>query len=101
MITSHRKLRNEARVHVEGRAGRSVWARDSRKIWSEHPVPQVAVLKHRLRRVAVREVAGEIGGTAEVEDVLAELESKSHRGAAPATPGSSRRFVPLQRSSRA
>ena len=67
------------------------------KIWSEHPFPQVAVLKHRLRCVAVRELAGEIGGAAEVEDVLAKLESESHRGAAPATLGSSR----LRRPSRA
>ena len=35
------------------------------------------MLKHSLRRVAVKELAGEIGGAAEVEDVLAELESES------------------------
>ena len=52
------------------------------------------MLKHRLRRVAVQELAAEIGGAAEVEDVLAELESESHRGAAPAKPQSSRLFVP-------
>ena len=52
------------------------------------------MLKHRLRRVAVQELAEEIGGVAEVEDVLAELESESHRGAAPAKPQSSRPFVP-------
>ena len=52
------------------------------------------MLKHRLRRVAVQELAEEIGGAAEVEDVLAELESESHRGAAPAKPQSSRPFVP-------
>ena len=37
------------------------------------------MLKHCLRRVAVQELAEEIGGAAEVEDVLAELESESHR----------------------
>ena len=51
------------------------------------------MLKHRLLRVAVQELAEEIGGAAEVEDVLAELESESHRGAAPAKPQSSRPFV--------
>ena len=66
----------------------------SKKFLSEHPFPQVAVLKHRLRRVAVQELAEEIGGAAEVEHVLAELESESHRGAAPAKPQSSRPFVP-------
>ena len=49
------------------------------------------MLKHRLRRVAVQELAEEFGGAAEVEDVLADLE---HRGAAPAKPQSSRPFVP-------
>ena len=44
---------------------------------SEHPFPSVAVLKHRLRRVPVQELAEEIGGAAEVEDVLAELQSES------------------------
>ena len=52
------------------------------------------MLKHRLRRVAVQELPEEIGGAAEVEDVLAELESESHCGAAPAKPQSSRPFVP-------
>ena len=52
------------------------------------------MLKHRLRRVAVQELAEGIGGAAEVEDVLAELESESHRGTAPAKPQSSRPFVP-------
>ena len=66
----------------------------SPKFLFEHPFPQVAVLKHHLRHVAVQEVAEEIGGAAEVEDVLAELESESHRGAAPAKPQSSRPFVP-------
>ena len=46
----------------------------------------VAVLKHRLRGVAVQELTAEIGDAAGVEDVLAELESKSHRGVAPETP---------------
>ena len=64
----------------------------SKKILPEHTFPQVAVLEHRMRRVAVQELAGEIGGTAEVEDVLAELESESHRGAAPAMHESSGRF---------
>ena len=41
--------------------------------WSAHP--QVAVLKHRLRRVAVQELKAEMGSVAEVEDVLAELGS--------------------------
>ena len=50
----------------------------SKKFLPEHPFPWVAVLKHRLRRVAVQELAEEIGGAAEVEDVLAELESESH-----------------------
>ena len=44
--------------------------------------------------MAVQELAEEIDGAAEVEDVLAELESESHRGAAPAKPESSRRSVP-------
>ena len=52
------------------------------------------MLKHRLRRVAVQELAEEIGGAAEVEDVLAELELRSHSGAAPAKPQTSRPFVP-------
>ena len=51
------------------------------------------MLKHRLRRGAVQELAEEIGGAVEVEDVL-ELESDPHGGTAPATPESSRRFVP-------
>ena len=63
------------------------------KSLSEHQVPQVVVLKHRLRRVAVQELAEEVSGAAEVEDVLAELESESHRGAAPAKPHSSRASV--------
>ena len=52
------------------------------------------MLKHRLRRVAVQELAEEIGGAAEVEDVLAEVESELHRVAAPAKPQSSLSFVP-------
>ena len=51
-----------------------------------------AVLKHRLRRVVVQELAEELGGAEEVEDVLVVLESESHRGAAPAKPQSSRPF---------
>ena len=78
----------------KGKKPFSFKAFSSKKFLSEHSFSQVAVLKHCLRRVAVQELAEEIGGAAEVEDVLAELESESHRGAAPANPQASRPSVP-------
>ena len=82
LVTARARVRRNERPF-------SCKAFSSKKFLSEHPVPEVAVLRHRLRRVAVQELAEEIGGAAEVEDV----EPESQGGAAP-KPQSSRPFVP-------